>query len=121
MKTLEYHYGGDWRDRLLNSWPFLLDTDYIGTIAFALDEEGPYSPEDYSLFYNGFVFLRLTFPFGVWLHVKVRPTWRFQCGAGWKLNGRFGLTFRFQTDESAARGVAGPNVGQASGWARGTA
>ena len=123
MKTLEYHHGGNWVDWLLNSFPFLIDTDYIGTLAFAWDAEGPYSPEDYSLFYNGFVMVRITIPFGIWLHVKPLPDRRFQCGIGWALNGRLKLTLRWQTDAKAAAGAHenAPNAGQASGWGRGTA
>lgn len=121
MKTLEYHYNGDWRDRLLNAWPLCLDALYIGTLAWAWDAEGPYSPEDYSLFYNGFVMVRVTFPFGIFIHIKPARNLRIQCGIGWKLNGRFGILARAQSDESAAAGTHGPNVGQARGWARGTA
>ena len=123
MKTLEYHHGGNWFDRLMNSFPFLLDTDYIGTVAIAWDAQGVYSPEDRSLFYNGYLFMRLTFPFGVFLHVKPVADARFQCGFGWKLNGRFGLILRWQTDAKAAQGAHAnaPNSGQASAWRRGTA
>lgn len=123
MKTLEYHHGGNWIDRLLNAWPFCLDADSISTAAIAWDEEGIYRPGSVSLFYNGYVFLRLTFPLGFWLHLKPIPDARFQCGAGWKLNGRFGLTLRWQTDAKAAAGAHenAPNLGQASAWARGTA
>lgn len=121
MKTLEYHHSGNWFDRLNNA--IAVDMDYIGTLAFAWDAEGPYSPEDYSLFYNGFVMLRVTFPFGLFLHIKPVRSARFQCGAGWKLNGRFGLIFRWQTDAKAAQGAHenAPNYGQASEWNRGTA
>ena len=121
MKTVENNHGGNWWDRLLNSFPFLIDTDYIGTLAFAWDEEGPYSPEDRSLFYNGYFMFRWVFPFGLWFHIKPARNLRIQFGLGWKLNGRIGLTLRFQTDESAADGEHGPNLGQASAWARGTA
>lgn len=41
-------------------------------------------------------------------------------GIGWKLNGRFGAIFRWQSDESAAEGTHGPNYGQATGWECGT-
>ena len=46
---------------------------------------------------------------------------RLQADIGWKLNGRFGLILRSQTDASAAAGEHGPNLGQATGWKRGTA
>ena len=124
MKTLETHHGGNWLDRLLNSWPFCLDSDYTPSLwAIAWDEQGVWHPLNVSLFYNGYFFLRLTFPFGFWLHVKPVRNARFQCGAGWKLNGRIGLTLRWQTDAKAARGAHenAPNLGQAIGWERGTA
>ena len=123
MKTLETNHGGNWFDRLLNSWPLCLDADSIRTVAIAWDEEGICLPDRRSLFNNGYVSLRLTWPFGAWLHVKPVRNARFQAGAGWKLNGRFGLTFRWQTDAKAAAGAHdnAPNHGQASAWARGTA
>ena len=40
----------------------------------------------------------------------------FQTGIGWKLNGRLGLLFRFQSDKTSAAGVTGPNFGQATGF-----
>jgi hypothetical protein len=66
-----------------------------------------------SLFMNGVVFLQIRTPF--WVGIQVRPfTARFfQCGIGWKGNGRLAVLFRFQTDESAATGMDGPNFGQA--------
>jgi len=44
----------------------------------------------------------------------------WQAGIGWKLNGRFAPLFRFQSDESSATGVTGPNFGQATGFNYGT-
>src|SRR3990167_31613 len=87
MRTLETNHGGNWLDRLLNSWPVLLDNDSIGTVAAAWDAQGVHAPEASSLFYNGYVFPRLTFPFGSGLHVKPVRNAPFQCGGGWKLNG----------------------------------
>lgn len=121
MKTIETHYNGDWRDKFLNAWPLCLDADYIDTFAFAWDNEGIYSPDDYSLYYNGYVMVRFTFPLGIWIHVKPFRNLRIQMGIGWKLNGRFGLTLRAHGDDAAAAGTHGPNYGQARGWDRGTA
>ena len=122
MKTIENHYNGDWRDKLFNAWPLCLDTSSIKTLfARASDNQGVYTPGDRSLFYNGVWSVRLTFPFGIWVHVKPTIDLRLQAGAGWKLNGRFAVLLRVQTDESAAAGTHGPNHGQASGWDRGTA
>ena len=123
MKTLEYHHGGNWLDRLLNAWPLCLYADSIRSVAVAWDAEGVCFPDARSLFNNGYVSLRITWPLGAWLHLKPVRDARFQCGAGWKLNGRFGLTMRWQADAKAAAGAHenAPNLGQAQGWQRGTA
>lgn len=123
MKTLE-KVNGDWLDRVLNLWPFALDVESIHSFAFSFGAgEGWhfYREGTKSLFYNGVFFLRLNTPFGVWLHFKPVSWGRFQCGLGWKLNGRIAILLRWQTDVHAAEGVSGPNTGQASGWERGTA
>ena len=121
MKTLEYNHGGNWFDRLNNA--LAVDQLAMRSWAIAWDAEGIYCPQDYSLYYNGFVFLRFTFPFGVFLHLKPLRDARLQIGCGWKLNGRLGLIARWQTDAKAAQGAHenAPNVGQATGWNRGTA
>lgn len=124
MKTIENNHGGGWWDRFLNAWPMCLHRDSIATVfTIARDIEGWYRPEDYSLYYNGYFFIRVTFPFGIFVHVKPVADHRFQCGLGWKLNGRFTITLRWQSDKSAAAGAHpnAPNLGQASAWARGTA
>lgn len=122
MKTLENNHGGNWLDRLLNRWPLCLDMDDVLTLfARASDEHGVYEPDEGSLFFNGVWMVRVTWPFGIWVHVKPTVDTRIQVGAGWKLNGRFGLIARAQSDASAAAGTHGPNHGQARGWGRGTA
>jgi hypothetical protein len=122
VKTLEYGSTRVWVNKLLNAWPLCLDSDSIRTLlSLAHDEEGLYHPGSQSLFYNGYWFVRLTLPFGVWLHLKPLVNLRLQCGAGWALNGRFKLTLRKQSDESAAAGVSGKNYNQAVAWQRGTA
>jgi len=67
-----------------------------------------------SLFMNGFFFIQIRLPF--WVGIQIRPFTRkyFQCGFGWKGNGRLAILFRFQTDESSAIGMDGINVGQAT-------
>jgi hypothetical protein len=67
-----------------------------------------------SLFMNGVLFLQLRLPF--WIGIQIRPFTKkyFQCGAGWKGNGRLAVLLRFQTDESSAAGMDGPNFGQAT-------
>jgi len=124
MKTIENDARlPDWLNAVLNSWPLCLDTDSIDTLfAVAWDEDGIYQPGSQSLFYNGYFFLRITWPGGIFLHIKLSADRRYQFGLGYKLNGRFGVTWRWgQTDAAAAVGVQGPNTGQATGWTRGTA
>lgn len=111
-----------WLNALFNRWPLCIDPATVSTLfTLAWDAQGLYVPEERSLFYNGYVFFRVTFPFGLWLHLKWKKESRFQCGLGWKLNGRLAVTFRYQSDAAAARGVLGPNYGQAGAWDRGTA
>lgn len=123
MKTIE-NEGRSWLDDLLNCWPFCLDADGVKTFAVSFGA-GPgwhFHREDRtSLFYNGVLFLRFCWPFGMWFHFKPVSYGRFQCGVGWKLNGRVAILFRIQSDAAAARGVTGPNLGQATAWERGTA
>lgn len=104
-----------------------LDDSYIisGALAWIFKEDGKWSfiPRlcgDQSLFYNAQFFLRLSLPFGLFFGMRLSQNHLFQCGIGWKGNGRLGLLFRFQTDESAAAGVTGANTGQSSGWDFGT-
>lgn len=67
-----------------------------------------------SLFMNAALFVQLRLPF--WIGIQIRPFTKkyFQCGLGWKGNGRLAVLFRFQTDESSAVGMDGPNVNQAT-------
>jgi hypothetical protein len=107
---------------VLNAWPCCLHTDAVATVfAIAWDAQGIYRPGPVSLYANGGLMLRVTFPFGLWLHIKPWRDRRVQLGAGWKLNGRLGLIARAQTDAAAAAGTHGPNVDQASAWERGSA
>lgn len=111
-----------WVNWLLNSWPLCLDADSCRTVfAWAWDRQGRYRPGEESFFYNGYVMVRLCRPFCVAVHVKPLEDLRVQAILGWKLNGRFAITLRRQSDAQAAAGVLGPNLGQAKGWDRGTA
>ncbi len=130
MKTLENVGSGKLLDRVLNSWPFCLDTDRItAMVALALGPTFSWiawgSDKTMSLYYNGIIYVRLMLPF--WVGIQLRwagsnPQVReyLQLGFGWKLNGRFGIHARIQSDASSSAGVSGPNVGQAWGWADGT-
>lgn len=116
---------------LLNRWPLLLDTDSIRSIAVAwLFKEGgkwvflPSLVGRTSLFYNAVFFARVVWPFGIFASVRWSGSTTakalLQAGIGWKLNGRFGLTLRIQSDASSAAGSSGPNFGQATGFSYGT-
>ena len=128
MKTLEYNRPNlpGW-DRF-NNW-LAKDMDQIRTIwAKAHDSQGTYIPENRSLFYNGLWMLRIIgiegskIPLGIFLHIRLAAGHKSQFGAGWKLNGRFTVTFRpWHSDANSAIGTHGPNVDQAFGWNRGTA
>ena len=122
MKTIEYHHQSTWYGRLWDEINNVIavDINSLKTFSIAIDNEGIYLPGKISNFYNGFVFLRLTWPVGFYFQLKPFKRARFQMGFGWKTNGRFAFTFRYQTDEKAAAGVHGPNYGQATGWNRGT-
>jgi hypothetical protein len=110
-----------------NKWPILIDDESIRTVAVAwiFKEDGIWSLKPRlcgtkSLFWNAQFFLRLSLPFGIFFGMRLTKNHLFQCGVGWKLNGRLAILFRFQTDESAARGVQGPNYGQSTGYDFGT-
>jgi hypothetical protein len=81
--------------------------------------------ESTSLFYNAAFYFRFCFPFWVGLGIRWAgkdETKReyFQFGIGWRLNGKPGLLFRFQSDAASAAGTTGPNYGQAFSWYDGT-
>lgn len=78
-----------------------------------------------SLFFNAVFFLRFNW---FWPGIFFSFRWSassikkaiFQTGIGCKLNGRFGIPFRFQSDKTSAEGSTGPNTGQADGFNYGT-
>lgn len=79
---------------------------------------------DGSLYYNGMLFFRIGFPFYVgamlrWAGSDPHSKEYLQFGFGWKMNGRFTITLRVQSDLGAAEGMDGANYGQAIGWADG--
>jgi hypothetical protein len=89
--------------------------DHVGfTLARLIYRDPP------SLFMNGVFFIQIRLPF--WIGVHIRPFTKkyFQTGIGWKGNGRFAVLFRFQTDESSAKGMDFANTGQSTGMNDGT-
>lgn len=121
-----------------------IDDAYVSSIGIAwlFKEDGawvfkPRVTGEQSLFFNAVFFLRWTITpltylmqfalvcwfrhwwplvFGVFIHFRPVLNQLFQTGIGYKLNGRLGLPFRFQSDASAAAGTTGPNLGQATGF-----
>lgn len=73
-----------------------------------------------SLYYNAPIFIRIAFPFFIGIHIRWSGATNkkafLQTHIGWKLNGRFAIAFRVQSDQTAERGMDFPNPGQAKGW-----
>lgn len=122
MKTLEYNSRFDWLNRLLNTWPLIVDTDSVRTFAFSI---GPWfrwirRERAGALYANGLFFLRVNWPLGIFVLVRwsgsTSKKSQLHLGLGYKLNGRITITCRVQSDDTAERGVNGPNWGQAKGW-----
>jgi len=108
-----------------------IDSDVVKSvgIAWLFRENGvwvssPRATGNKSLFFNSVFFIRLSIPAGIFLSIRwsssdtKKSIW--QSGIGWKLNGRLAILFRFQSDKSSAKGVTGPNYGQATGFNYGT-
>ena len=80
----------------------------------------PIKVSNQSLFYNGVFFIRFNWPLGLfgsfrWSAATDRKA-LFQFGIGFKLNGRFALLLRVQSDKTSAAGVTGKNMGQRTGF-----
>lgn len=107
MRTYENNHNNDWRDKLLNSWPFMVDSDEVTTLfAFAFCKStfgwttvsGSLSQ---SLFMNGTLFVRYTlspitsllWAMGTFFAAIFNPWWLllFICGlflhVSWKEEG----------------------------------
>ena len=103
-----------------------IDSDYVKSIGcawlFKENKAWNFAPKitgNVALFYNALFFVRVT-TIGLFFHMRLSETNLFQCGIGWKLNGRFAILFRIQSDASSAAGVTGPNYNQATGFDYGT-
>lgn len=123
------HAGEPWLLWKLGNWTSIDDSFVLSIgLAWLFTEKGvwrllPRITGNTSLFYNAVFFIRIT-TIGLFLSVRwgssLDKKSLFQCGIGWKLNGRFGLTLRIQSDKTSAEGVTGPNLGQAQGFEYGT-
>ena len=123
-----------WLNNLLNRAPLLLDSEKIKPGAMILwrcrdPSTGAWcgltgrlgrSEYDSHLFWNACLFLRVLLPFCICFQLRWSGSTKqkalFQLVFGWKLNGRFAITCRVQSDTTSAAGVLSPNTDQASGW-----
>lgn len=108
-----------------------IDSEYVSSIGISwlFKDNGkwvliPRITENQSLFYNAVFFFRFSLPLGIFLSFRWNSSTvaksLCQLGIGWKLNGRFTLLLRVQSDDSSKAGVTGANYGQATGFEYGT-
>lgn len=138
MKTIEYDER--W-PKWFNAWQNRLaaDVERITSYAEAYGKWGKYRarvdrtewqdevgtivhPNQYqSHVFNAWRFTRTVYVDGkargwTWSWRKPGVDYKHTIILGWKINGRFALTFRFwHTDKESAAGTTGPNYGQATG------
>lgn len=117
-----------WNGVMLNEWWKAHDGkwfDHNGAVVCKADGV-PLNTEK-SLFWNAKEFDRIVYVDGKkagefhmrrWSDTGLRQF--AQYGKGFKLNGRYSILMRAQSDESAAMGTWGPNYGQSSGFHFGT-
>ena len=124
---------GKWADRLTLPERFIIPLFTLqwgcGTVEkpnlLNLNGSFGHGKHDESLYYNGFLFIRVMLPFFVGVHIRwsgdpETDRQYLQTHFGWKKNGDLAITFRIQNDTSSAAGTYGKNVGQAQRWACGT-
>jgi hypothetical protein len=116
-----------WLNAILNAPPFLLPADICRPVVIAsigcLDQGrfvlGRVQLGGQDMFWNAALSVCVGLPFLLALQIRWRasgdPSY-LQLVIGWKPNGRFGLTCRFEDDASAAVGTLAPNPGLAQGW-----
>lgn len=131
MKIIEERHPGEpWLLWKLGNW-LTVDSDKVRSfgIAWGFKRAGRWVwvPERVgmqSLFYNALLFVRFNWPLGLFASLRWSPSTTrralLQTGWGFKLNGRFALLLRVQSDASSAAGTTGPNFGQATGFNYGT-
>ena len=122
MKQTEIN--GHWYDELLNAFPLCIDNKYVKTVgvAFGFKELGkwnfiPRITGD-AQYYNALFFIRLGIPFSFFIHFRINSSKLVQLGLGYKQNGRVGIHFRLQTDDSSTKGyhAGADNLDHASGY-----
>ena len=126
-----------WLNDLLNSYPLLLDSDQIKPrFTLIVGCKDPVTQKwnwpkvrfgrsefDTHLFWNAMLFIRVLSPFCLVLQIRWNGSESdkalYQRVIGWKMNGRFAITARIQSDSTAAEvHVPGgsANNDQAHGW-----
>ena len=122
MKIVEERHPGEpWLMHWLGN-ATAVDGDNIRSIGIAWlfkeDDKWVFAPrvtENKSLFYNAVFFARLCWVPGIFFSFRWSAATDskaiFQCGLGYKLNGRLTITLRVQSDKTSAAGVTGPNTG----------
>jgi hypothetical protein len=124
------HEGESWILWKLGNWT-ALPQEWIKSVGFAwgFQRKGvwdwkPVITGNDSLYFNAILFVRLVFPLGVFVGIRwsgsTTKAALWQGGMFWKLNGRFALTFRVQSDDSAAAGTNSPNYFDGRGWEYGS-
>jgi len=120
-----YESFNHWYDKILNSFPFLIDSESVHTtaIAWGFTENGkwnflPRLVKENWQYVNAIFSVRFGLPFACFVQIRWSKTRLVQFGAGWKQSGRIAVHLRFQTDASAAAGyhVGMPNTDQAQGF-----
>jgi hypothetical protein len=120
-----YESFNHWYDKILNSWPFLIDSESVHTtaIAWLFTEQGkwnfmPRLVKENWQYVNAIFSVRFGLPFACFVQIRWSKTRIVQFGAGWKQSGRIAVHCRFQTDASAAAGyhVGMTNTDQAQGF-----
>lgn len=127
MKHLEYF--SNWYDKLLNTWPFLIDDTSVKSngIAWGFKENSKWSfvprvTGNAHQFFNALFYFGLAWPLGLFCQIRWsdKPTGKqfIQFGIGYKNTGRIALLFRIQSDASSAIGYHPelPNLDHAQGF-----
>ena len=97
-----------WYDKLLNSWPFLIDDTSVKSLGIAWgfkeNDKWNFIPRltgNAHQFFNAVFFIRFTFPFGLFMQIRWsdKPTGKqfIQLGLGYKNTGRIAVLCRIQS------------------------
>lgn len=119
-----------WYTKLTNKFPLMIDDRLVTSlgVAWLFKYQNEWCPLPRFIgkewqYANAIFYVKVTFPFGIWLHVRwsdnpdVKRQF-YQCGIGWKDSGRFAVHSRLQSDKTAADGyhTGLPNLDQTTGF-----